>query len=85
MNHWAFVNALWIGEGFSYDSLPVYWLAQISGLAFGVFSDMLGEARIGSHPICPLTQTVDKGPPAVVVCSGMHTKPVQRNVVWLDR
>ena len=42
MGHWAFVDALWIGEGFSYDSLPVYWLAEISGLSFGVFSDMLG-------------------------------------------
>ena len=42
MNHWAYVDSLWIGEGFSYDSPPVYWLTEISGLAFGLFSDMLG-------------------------------------------
>ena len=43
MGHWAYVDSLWIGEGFSYDSAPVYWLAEISGLPFGVFSDMLGK------------------------------------------
>merc|ERR1719424_2079658 len=42
MNHWAYTDSLWIGEGFSYDSPPVFWLAEISGLPFGVFSDMLG-------------------------------------------
>ena len=66
LNNWAFVDSLWIGEGFSYDSLPVrgpvrlscarcarppsdsnsnpqvFWLFEISGLAFGLFSDMLG-------------------------------------------
>lgn len=41
-NHWAFVDSLWIGEGFSYNSKPYNWLIEISGLAFGVFSDMLG-------------------------------------------
>jgi hypothetical protein len=41
-NHWAFVDSLWIGEGFSYDSPPNQWLLEISGMPFGVFSDMLG-------------------------------------------
>ena len=41
-NNWAFVDSLWIGEGFSYDSNPVFWLFEISGAAFGLFSDMLG-------------------------------------------
>lgn len=41
-NNWAFVDALWIGEGFSYDSNPVFWLFEISGAPFGLFSDMLG-------------------------------------------
>lgn len=41
-NHWAYVDSLWIGEGFSYDSPPDNWLLEISGMPFGVFSDMLG-------------------------------------------
>ena len=41
-NHWAYVDSLWIGEGFSYDSPPNQWLLEISGMPFGVFSDMLG-------------------------------------------
>jgi hypothetical protein len=41
-NIWAFVDSLWMGEGFSYNSNPVFWLFEISGLAFGLFSDMLG-------------------------------------------
>ena len=36
------VDSLWIGEGFSYDSNPVFWLFDISGALFGLFSDMLG-------------------------------------------
>jgi hypothetical protein len=36
------VDSLWIGEGFSYDSPPDNWLLEISGMPFGVFSDMLG-------------------------------------------
>ena len=30
-NNWAFVDALWIGEGFSYNSNPIFWLFEISG------------------------------------------------------
>ena len=41
-NHWAYVDSLWIGEGFSYDSPPHQWLLEISGMPFGIFSDMLG-------------------------------------------
>ena len=41
-NHWAYVDSLWIGEGFSYDSPPDNWLLEISGMPFGLFSDMLG-------------------------------------------
>ena len=41
--HWAYVDSLWIGEGYSYDSSPDYWLIRMSGLPFGVFSDMLGS------------------------------------------
>ena len=25
-NHWAYVDSLWIGEGFSYDSEPYNWV-----------------------------------------------------------
>eukprot|EP00039_Didymoeca_costata_P024761 m.11370 g.11370 ORF g.11370 m.11370 type:complete len:1033 (-) comp4432_c0_seq1:114-3212(-) len=44
-NHWAFVDSLWIGEGFSYDRDPEYWLIEMSGIPFGVFADMLGAGN----------------------------------------
>ena len=43
-NHWAFCDSIWIGEGYDYNSDPDYWLIRISGLPFGVFSDMLGRS-----------------------------------------
>jgi len=34
-------DLLWIGEGRSYDLSPDYWLVEISGIPFGVTSQML--------------------------------------------
>jgi len=37
-----FIDSLWYGEGFDYDSAtPDFWLVEISGLPFGLTSDML--------------------------------------------
>jgi hypothetical protein len=38
-------RSLWIGEGYSYNSDPDYWLVQMSGHIFGIFSDMLGSVN----------------------------------------
>ena len=40
--HYAFVDKLWYGEGFDYDTAtPDYWLVEMSGLVFGLTADML--------------------------------------------
>ncbi|MEN6426660.1 MAG: glycoside hydrolase domain-containing protein [Phycisphaerales bacterium] len=36
-----YFDQLWIGEGRSYDLSPDYWLVEISGIPFGVTSQML--------------------------------------------
>jgi len=36
-----FVNSLWIGEGYNYNESPDYWLIEISGIPFGLYSEML--------------------------------------------
>jgi len=35
------IDSLWLGEGFNYDESPDYWLIEISGIPFGLFSEML--------------------------------------------
>ena len=43
--HYAFIDKLWYGEGFPYDSAPPdYWLVEQSGLVFGLTADMLRYA-----------------------------------------
>ena len=43
---WAFVDSLWLGEGYAYDTRsPTSWLIEMSGLAFGMFSDMMGRGN----------------------------------------
>ena len=42
MEHYAFIDRLWYGEGFDYgEATADFWLAEISGLPFGLGSDML--------------------------------------------
>ncbi len=36
-----YIDSLWFGEGYNYNESPDYWLVEISGLPFGLFSDML--------------------------------------------
>jgi hypothetical protein len=36
-----YFDQLWIGEGRSYDLSPDYWLVEISGMPFGLTSQML--------------------------------------------
>ncbi len=35
------VNSLWLGEGYDYNSMPDYWLVEISGIPFGMYGEML--------------------------------------------
>lgn len=41
MEHLPYLNRLWLGEAFDPDSPPDFWLIEMSGLPFGVSSDML--------------------------------------------
>ncbi len=36
-----YIDKLWIGEGFDYDSTPDFWLVEMSGIPFGLMSEML--------------------------------------------
>lgn len=38
-----FIDHLWIGEGRSYDNMPDYWLVEMSGIPFGLPSQMLNH------------------------------------------
>jgi hypothetical protein len=42
LEHLPYIDSLWLGEGFNYDEAPEYWLVELSGLPFGLFSEMLG-------------------------------------------
>ncbi len=36
-----YIDKLWIGEGFDYESAPDFWLIEMSGIPFGLMSEML--------------------------------------------
>ena len=41
MEHFPYVNSLWPGEGYNYNEPPDFWLVEISGIPFGLYSEML--------------------------------------------
>jgi hypothetical protein len=43
LEHFPFLNRLWFGEYFDYDSAPDYWLVEISGIPFGLMGEMLQD------------------------------------------
>lgn len=45
MEHFPFINSLWLGEGFNYNESPDYWLVELSGIPYGLFSEMLGKGN----------------------------------------
>jgi tetratricopeptide (TPR) repeat protein len=47
LEHFPFLNRLWFGEYFDYNSQPDYWLTEISGLPFGLMGEML---EAGGNP-----------------------------------
>jgi hypothetical protein len=47
LEHFPFINRLWFGEYFDYDSRPDYWLVEISGIPFGLMGEMLEK---GGNP-----------------------------------
>jgi len=47
MEHFPYVDSLWLGEAFDYNQTPDYWLVEMSGIPFGLFSEMLQD---GGNP-----------------------------------
>lgn len=46
MEHLPYINRLWLGEAFDPDSEPDFWLIEMSGLPFGLSSDMLERPNL---------------------------------------
>jgi hypothetical protein len=47
MEFFPYVDRLWFGEGFNYNSPPDYWLTEISGIPYGLMGEMLQD---GGNP-----------------------------------
>ena len=43
LEHFPFIDRLWFGEYFDYNSEPDYWLTEISGIPFGLMGEMLQD------------------------------------------
>jgi len=41
LEHFPYINRLWFGEYFDYDSRPDFWLIEVSGIPFGLMGEML--------------------------------------------
>ena len=41
LEHMPYLDSLWIGEARNYDEPPDHWLVEVSGIPFGLFSEML--------------------------------------------
>lgn len=41
LEHFPYINRLWFGEYFDYDSSPDFWLIELSGIPFGIMGEML--------------------------------------------
>jgi hypothetical protein len=46
--HLPYIKDLWIGEMFDYDLPPDYWLVEMSGIPFGLTSEMLNYENGGN-------------------------------------
>jgi len=47
LEHFPYINRLWFGEYFDYNSSPDFWLTEVSGIPFGLMGEMLEK---GGNP-----------------------------------
>jgi hypothetical protein len=47
LEHFPYLNRLWFGEYFDYDSPPDFWMVELSGIPFGIMGEMLQD---GGNP-----------------------------------
>ncbi len=43
LEHFPYLDRLWFGEYFDYDMPPEFWLIEVSGIPYGLMSEMLWE------------------------------------------
>ncbi|NWJ51612.1 MAG: hypothetical protein HXX14_12170 [Bacteroidetes bacterium] len=43
LEHFPYLNRLWFGEYFDYNSQPDYWMTEISGIPYGLMGEMLQD------------------------------------------
>lgn len=43
MEHMPYLDRLWLGEYFDYNAGPDYWLTEVSGIPYGMMSEMLQD------------------------------------------
>jgi len=48
LEHLPYISNLWFGELYDYDRAPDYWLVEISGIPFGLTSEMLNYENGGN-------------------------------------
>ncbi len=47
LEHFPYIDRLWFGEYFDYDSPPEFWMVELSGIPFGLMGEMLQD---GGNP-----------------------------------
>ncbi len=47
LEHFPFIDRLWFGEYFDYDSPPDFWMTELAGIPFGLMGEMLQD---GGNP-----------------------------------
>jgi len=47
LEHFPFIDRLWFGEYFDYNSAPDFWMTELSGIPFGLMGEMLQD---GGNP-----------------------------------
>ena len=85
MHMLPFVDSLWFGESFRYNSPADYWLTEISGQPFGLFGDTLGPDCTSSAS-CRAGGQRAAGPnpfrSMVFGMTGRFDEPTYASVLW---
>jgi hypothetical protein len=63
MEHFPYINSLWFGECFDYNASPDYWLVEISGIPFGLYSELLESDGTWRGMVYGMTHRLDSGDP----------------------
>ena len=50
LEFFPYIDKTWFGEGFNFDLMPAdFWLAEVSGIPFGVPNDLLLHVAMNTH------------------------------------